>query len=530
MRLVTDKFWVRFYFFCVLLMCSFNYLGQSVSFAYVQGYFGVSFQDANWLLRGFHAGTIITGIAGLVFIKWLGNRWLFIGSALFFLIATVFSFTAKDFTTLLTSRIAAGIANGFMLAVATQLFLSTYAGKEKMVGAMFTVAANIAGLSVSMLANSAFNEDLGWQFNYYLSLPVLLFVMIAAFFFVPVSEKNEEIEEDWISLIPFSVLIISILFVFMYRQQYQGISHPKILVSLIIMIISATVLLIRGAIHKKPLFDTRLLQYPAFSVTIIISFLSGALFVFTLTMLAKMLGGILQMPMKDIFHFINFLALIIFISLVVSFILIVKKISAYWIMITGLFCIAFTAYEFSRLNTEFSFNNIVSPSLVGMMGAGMVALSVIVIAIKAVPPNHAGKVANFRSVAFLMGIAITAVDIGRILDFGRVRNFNTMLRYADPSNAPFMERFNALQSFYASKGYDPDAAYQAAVNGMTGMIKLQAFFKSMSQVFQSAVVVCFVLIAVIFVLWVLQNYRMLIDFFTFKNKTNENAKAVSPKV
>jgi len=37
------------------------------------------------------------------------------------------------------------------------------------------------------------------------------------------------------------------------------------------------------------------------------------------------------------------------------------------------------------------------------------------------------------------------------------------------------------------------------------------------------------LIAVIFVLWILQNHRMLIDFFTFKNKTNENAKAVSPK-
>jgi hypothetical protein len=57
---------------------------------------------------------------------------------------------------------------------------------------------------------------------------------------------------------------------------------------------------------------------------------------------------------------------------------------------------------------------------------------------------------------------------------------------------------------------------------------LQAFFKSMSQVFQTAVIVCFVLMAVIFILWILQNYRMLIDFFTFKNKTNENAKAVSP--
>ena len=510
-------------------MCSFNYLGQSVSFAYVQGYFGVSFQDANWLLRGFHAGTIITGIAGLVFIKWLGNKWLFLGSALAFLIATIISFKAVDFTTLLTARIAAGIANGFMIAVATQLFLATYAGKEKMIGALFTVAANVGGLIIGMIANSAFTEDFGWQFNYYLSLPVLLFVIIAAFFFVPVSEKHEEIEEDWISLVPFSVLIIAILFVFMYRQQYQGISHPKILVSLIVVIVSAAILLIRGAIHKKPLFDTRLLQYPAFSVALIISFLTGALFVFTLTMLAKLLGGIMQMPMTDIFQFINFLALIIFISLVVSFILIVKKFSAYWIMITGLFCVAFASYTLSNLNTEFSLNNIVTPSIVGMMGAGMLALSVVIIAIKAVPPNQIGKVANFRSVAFLMGIAITAVDIGRILDFGRVRNFNSMMRYADLSNPQFQERLNGLQSFYMGQGYDSDAAYQAAVNGVTGMIKLQAFFNSMTQVFQKAVIVSLALAIVIFILWVFQNYRMLIDFFTFKNKTNEIAKTESPK-
>jgi len=48
-------------------------------------------------------------------------------------------------------------------------------------------------------------------------------------------------------------------------------------------------------------------------------------------------------------------------------------------------------------------------------------------------------------------------------------------------------------------------------------------------VFQVAVIVCLVLIAIIFLLWVQQNYRMLIDFFTFKTKTNENAKAESPK-
>jgi predicted MFS family arabinose efflux permease len=155
------------------------------------------------LLRGFQAGTIITGIAGLVFIKWMGNRYLFIGAAFFLLISTIFSFTATTFNVLLMSRIAAGIANGFMIAVATQMYLATYEGKAKMVGALNTVAANIGGLCLGLLANSFFTEDYGWQFTYYLSVPVIVIVIIFSFLFVPVSQKNEEIEEDWISLILF---------------------------------------------------------------------------------------------------------------------------------------------------------------------------------------------------------------------------------------------------------------------------------------------------------------------------------------
>src|SRR6476659_9258595 len=109
MHLITTKFWVRFFFFTALLAGSFKFLGQSLSFSDVQGYFGVTSQDANWLVRGFQSGTVIAGIAGLVFIKWFGNRNLFIGALLFFLVATFFSFTAKQFNMLLVARIAAGL-------------------------------------------------------------------------------------------------------------------------------------------------------------------------------------------------------------------------------------------------------------------------------------------------------------------------------------------------------------------------------------------------------------------------------------
>jgi hypothetical protein len=69
-----------------------------------------------------------------------------------------------------------------------------------------------------------------------------------------------------------------------------------------------------------------------------------------------------------------------------------------------------------KVNPWFSFDNIITPSLIGIGGAGIIATAVIMIAVKSVPQHQVGKVANFRSVAFTMGIALTATDLGRLLD------------------------------------------------------------------------------------------------------------------
>lgn len=530
MRIIKDNMLVRTFFFTALLMGSYNFMGQSLSFSYVQGYFGVTAQDAMWLLRGFQSGTIITGVAGLVFIKWIGNRNLFIGSALLLLIATVFSFTATAFNTLLIARIAAGIANGFMIAVSTQMFLSTYEGKAKMIGTLYTVAANIGGVCLGILSNSLFTEDYGWQFNYYLSVPLLVMIIIFSFFFVPAVQKNEEIEEDWLSLIPFSVLIISLFFLVMFREQYQGLSNLKILISAILAVVSAALLLIRGFIHKKPLFDTRLLQYPGFIIALIISYLTGAVFIFNLSLLTKLLGGILQMPMSDVFFFMNFLCLVVFIVLIITLILIAKKFSPYWLMIAGLLAVAYTAFALSKLNPGFSFDNIITPSLIGMAGSAIIATAVIMIAVKSVPQHQVGKVANFRSVAFTMGIALTATDLTRLLDLERVRNFNLMIRYTDPGNPLLLERLNGLKAFYQGNGYDANDAYDAAIKGITGMVKLQSFFLGVSELLFIGCAVSIALAAVVFILWVVRNYQMIFNFITFKNPADETLQPEAGKV
>jgi hypothetical protein len=56
---------------------------------------------------------------------------------------------------------------------------------------------------------------------------------------------------------------------------------------------------------------------------------------------------------------------------VVTVILVAKKFSPYWLLITGLLAIAYTAFSLSKLNTEFSLDNIVRLLLLEWLAPGL---------------------------------------------------------------------------------------------------------------------------------------------------------------
>ena len=91
----------------------------------------------------------------------------------------------------------------------------------------------------------------------------------------------------------------------------------------------------------------------------------------------------------------------------------------------------------------------------------------------------------------------------------------------NPGNPLLQERLNGLQSFYQANGYDADQAYAAAINGLTGMVKLQSFFLGLSEILLIGCVISLALVLVVFILWIVRNYQLLLNFITFKHSSNE---------
>ena len=497
------------YLFFILTLSFFNYIAPGVSFSYVQSYFGESFADAFWLLRGFQLCNLITGLAVLVIMKWVGNRPLFIGSLTVLTITTMASQFVDDFSQLLFLRIVSGLANGLVSGSALIMLMSLFPKEKKGSGTLINVFAVIAGICLGIMATSLFTQDYGWKFNYLLSAPALVMGLVLSVGLINSLPKSPEVDEDWPSILWFSLFLAGVIFAAVYYEEFEGMNSVGFIVALSLGLLSGLVFFIRSLTHGKPLLDASLVLYPQFTFATGLIFLAGFHFVGMVSMLAKLLGGVLKMPLAVVLSFIAVLVVFVLLSAIMVAVLVRQGYKPVWIVIVALLCIAFQSYTFSRFADDFSFNLVLKPAFIGIIGAGSLFIGSLLYAMTAVPPQQVTKVSAMHNVIFGLGCALSSAFFTVHVDLGRVQQVNYLREYTDEGNPLVQQSRSSQQALYMMNGYSPDDAAAAADAGLQGSIKQQGYFKAITQTYFLVFIVSLLLIALV----------LLVEFIrTFKKK------------
>src|SRR5215471_11417453 len=212
MKEMNQQFFTRVYLFFILALSFFNYIAPGVSFSYVQSYFGESFSDAFWLLRGFQLCNLITGLAALVVFKWIGNRAMFIGALTVLTITTFASQRVDDFSQLMFLRIVSGLANGMVSGSALIMLMSLFPAEKKSSATFLNVIAVFTGICLGIIVSALFTQDYGWKFNFLLSVPALVVGLILSFVLIKSLPKTQAVDEDWQSILWFSLFLTGVIF------------------------------------------------------------------------------------------------------------------------------------------------------------------------------------------------------------------------------------------------------------------------------------------------------------------------------
>jgi EmrB/QacA subfamily drug resistance transporter len=236
---------------------------------------GASLTDLQWVVDSYVlALAALTLMAGSLADR-LGRKLVFTVGLAAFTAASLFAGFAGDPLTLNIARGLQGIGGAAMFGTVLALIAQEFAPRERKVALGIWGASVGVGIAVGPLAGGALVDSLGWEWIFFVNVPVGLLTIALAL------TKLREVRDpspgrlDWAGLGTFSSALF-LLVLGLLRGNGEGWSSPEIVGSLAG---GAALLAAFAAIElrsRSPLLDLRLFRVPAFTGASIASFAVAA--------------------------------------------------------------------------------------------------------------------------------------------------------------------------------------------------------------------------------------------------------------
>jgi DHA2 family multidrug resistance protein len=171
-----------------------------------------------------------------------------------------------------------------------------------------------------------------------------------------------------------------------------------------------------------------------------------------------------------------------------------------WLIGTGLFLVAFSFFQFSRLSLMVGFWDIVIIQLMQGIGFGAIFVSLSTATLSTIDrpqmTTATGLYNVIQQVAGSFGIAMTAT----LLSWGQNRNRSILIQHINEYRESVSGILHNLASYFFSKGMDQTGAEQLALKSLEGMVSRQSAMMAYNYIhfilgvlFLSAIILAFII-------------------------------------
>jgi EmrB/QacA subfamily drug resistance transporter len=239
---------------------------------------GGSFTDMQWVVDAYALGLATVLLAAGSLGDLLGRRLIFAFGIGLFSVASLSCGLAGSPGVLNVARGVQGIGGAMMFATALALIAQEFAPRERGTAVGLWGATTGFAVAVGPVLGGVITEHLGWEWIFFVNVPVGVLAIAATLLRVPEGERDSSARIDWAGLVTFSGALFCLVLA-LIRGNDEGWGSALI-VSLLVA--SVALLLAFGAIElrgRQPMLDLQLFRIPAFTGAQITAFvLHGAMF------------------------------------------------------------------------------------------------------------------------------------------------------------------------------------------------------------------------------------------------------------
>jgi EmrB/QacA subfamily drug resistance transporter len=234
-----------------------------------------SFSDLQWVVDAYAlmlASLLLTaGSLGDI----LGRRLVFAGGLALFSAASLTCALATTPLFLNLARGAQGIGGAIMFATSLALIAQEFQGRDR--GTAFGIWGATIGFSVAIgpLVGGLLTETLGWQWIFYINVPIGAAALLVTLLRVPEAHQRSEATIDWVGVVLWTSALFLLVFA-LIRGNDAGWSSGQIVGMLVGSAVLLVVFVLVERAQAHPMFELQLFRIPTFTGGSIVAFTVAA--------------------------------------------------------------------------------------------------------------------------------------------------------------------------------------------------------------------------------------------------------------
>ena len=411
------KWWTLASVSFALFMIMLDNTVVNVALPAIQRDLGIDVAELEWVVTGYALSFAVLMLTGGKLADMHGRRRIFLIGLAVFTFSSLLCGLAGTAELLTAARVLQGVGAAFMMPATLSIITATFPPKER--GAALGIWAGVSAMALAIgpLVGGLITEHIGWNWIFYLNVPVGLAGLVAARLIIRESkDTSHEQRLDLPGLVTSGIALFALVYA-LIEANSKGWTSPLILGLFALAAVSGTAFVLLELHQRLPMFDMTLFRNPTFAgantVALLVSLAMFGVFFFISLYMQNVLGY------SAVRAGVAFLPMTVLIILVAPFAgRSSDRLGSRWLMTAGMTLVGCSLLVFAQLQPDSSYFQLLPGMILGGVGMATTMTPMTAAVLSSVPVDKAGvgsgMLNTFRQVGGALGIAL----MGAILASG----------------------------------------------------------------------------------------------------------------
>lgn len=284
---------------CVILAVIMQALDTTianVALPFIQGTVAASSDQINWVLTSYIVAAAIMTPPSAWLATRFGRERIMMFSVAGFVFASVMCGLSTSLTQIVLARVLQGVLGAAMAPLAQAILLDIYPAERRgQAMAMFGISVMVGPIMGPMLGGWL-TENVGWQWVFYVNVPIGIATLIGLGIFVKGGKGNPGARLDWLGFVLLSVAVGSFQLMLDRGEQLDWFSSGEIQIEAIVAAAAFYLFLSHILTAERAFINPRLFLDRNYALGIGFIFVIGVILLASLALIAPYLQSLMGYP------------------------------------------------------------------------------------------------------------------------------------------------------------------------------------------------------------------------------------------